>query len=106
MMKSSRVLTAVLAMLLLCTPLAAQETTVVSGIVTTVQDGLPVPGAMVAIPSLNLSSTTDAEGRYSITVPARAGDRVEVRATFSGLRTATATVTLTPGAVTQDFPMT
>src|SRR5207253_2741826 len=56
----------------------------------------------------NLSSTTDADGRYSITVPARAagGERVEVRATFLGLRPATATVTLTSGAVTQDFPMT
>jgi iron complex outermembrane receptor protein len=107
-MNSSRVLAAVLAILLCWTPLAAQETTVVSGIVTTAQDGLPVPGAMVAIPSLNLSSTTGADGRYAITIPVRAasGERVEIRVTFSGLRPATATVTLTPGPVTQDFPMT
>ena len=77
----------------------------VTGRVTTALDGLPVPGAAVTIPALGLSTATDAEGRYSLAVPAATarGQRVELHVTFPGLQPDAATVTLTPGPVTQDF---
>src|SRR5687768_3962471 len=102
-----RLVIIILAMLLPGTPLAAQESAVVTGQVTTALDGLSVPGATVAIPSLGLSATTDADGRYSLPVPAGTarGQRVEIRVTFSGLQPGMATVTLTPGSVTHDFAM-
>jgi Carboxypeptidase regulatory-like domain len=59
-----------LALLVLVPALAqAQSAITVSGVVTTRDDGLPLPGATVAIESLNVSSTTDAEGRYRLEVP-------------------------------------
>ena len=54
----------------LAVPAAAQEATVLSGLVTTRDDGLPLPGATVSIDALKLSAVTDAEGRYKLTVPA------------------------------------
>ena len=39
----------------------AQDATVISGQVTTKDDGLSLPGATVSIPSLNVSATTDAQ---------------------------------------------
>jgi iron complex outermembrane receptor protein len=84
---------------------AAQAPVTVSGRVTTRDDGLALPGATVSIPSLNLSAVTDAEGRYSLEVPASAlGQTVEIRAASSGLTTRTAQVRLT-GAVTHDFAL-
>ncbi|MDQ3169717.1 MAG: carboxypeptidase-like regulatory domain-containing protein, partial [Acidobacteriota bacterium] len=64
----------------------AQES-VITGQVTTKEDGAPLPGAVVSIPSLNLSATTDQEGRYQLAVPpgVAKGQSVELRVTFSGL---------------------
>ena len=47
---------------------AAQPPAMITGQVTTRDDGLPVPGATVSIESLSLTATTDAGGA----VPARA----------------------------------
>jgi len=107
MTKPSRCFATGAAVLALVARLAAQESSVVSGRVTTEQDGLSLPGAAVAIPSLSLSATTDADGRYTINVPpgTARGQRVEVRVTFSGLQPAVRIVTLTPGTLTQDFAM-
>src|SRR5262245_44660975 len=99
----------VLALPWIAVPLGAQappaEPTVISGQVLNSDDGKPLPGAIVSLPALNLTATTDAEGRYTLTIPAdlARGQTVELRATFSDLEPRTAEVTLTPGAMTQDF---
>jgi iron complex outermembrane receptor protein len=86
-------------------PLTAQEGVVVSGRVVSADDGRPIPGATVSIPALNLSATTDDDGRYTLAVPAQAqGQTVEVRASFPPLQ-ASATEVVLAGAVTQDFAL-
>ncbi len=92
-------------------PLAAQaptpEPTVVSGQVTSAADGQPVQGATVSAPALGLTATTDAAGRYTLTVPrgAAAGPAIELQATFADLAPGTAQIALAPGSVTQDFTL-
>jgi iron complex outermembrane receptor protein len=104
---SRALLVAVLAVLVLlpALPASAQGPVTVTGVVTTREDGLPLPGATVSIESLSLSATTDAQGRYRLEVPATAaGQTVELKAGFSGLNPRVVTVRLT-GAVTHDFAL-
>src|SRR5437867_5721536 len=98
---------AVSSLLLASTPLRAQEATVIPGTVTTAADGLPVPGATVAIEALGLSAVTDQEGRYTLTVPAGVakGQKVEIKASSAALRPRTAQITLSPGSVSEDFAL-
>jgi iron complex outermembrane receptor protein len=88
-------------------PTAAQDATVITGQVTARQDGLSLPGATVAIPALKLSATTDQEGRYRLVVTARQAkvETVELRVTFTGMQSASATINLTPGSITRDFAL-
>src|SRR5882672_685669 len=88
--------------------LRAQEATVLTGHVTTRADGLPLPGATVSIPSLNISAVTDQEGRYTLSIPANdvKGQLVEIQTTFSGLAPTSTQIRLTPGTVTHDVAMT
>jgi len=84
----------------------AQQGGAVRGRVTIASDGSPLPGVTVTIDELNLSSITDADGRYQINVPAaRAGQTVKVSAALQGFQTRTATATLGAGEVTVDFAM-
>jgi iron complex outermembrane receptor protein len=94
-------------LLLAVLPAAGQEATVISGQVLSAADGQPLPGATVSIPELGLNAVCDAEGRYTLTVPAGVapGRPVEVQASFSDLQPHSARVTLSPGAVTQDFKL-
>src|SRR5688572_16570063 len=82
----------------------AQQTTVVSGRVTTKDDGLSLPGATVALPALKLSGLTNQDGRYEINVPGdqAKGQRLELRVTFPGLRDQSVNITLSPGPIAQD----
>lgn len=82
---------------------AAQGGATVSGRVTN-EAGAPVSGASVFIDSMNIGSTANDAGRYSVTVaPARAqGQRVTVSARALGHRLAQATIVLS-GTVTQNF---
>lgn len=85
-------------------PAYAQDA-VLSGRVTTKEDGLSLPGATVSLPSLNLTATTDSEGRYQLTIPSARvaeGQTVELRVAFAGLPTRTMRVQLGPGQLTQD----
>ncbi len=88
-------------------PAVAQDSTIVNGAVTARENGLPLAGASVSIPSLNISTTTDEQGRYSLVVPrARAsGERVDVVVTFEGAQSATSTVVLGPETIVQDFAL-
>jgi iron complex outermembrane recepter protein len=85
----------------------AQEPTVVTGRITTRDDGLPVPGATVAIPTLKLSAATDSDGRYRLTVPAAQakGQEVELSVTFAGLQPRSVRIKLAPDTVMQDFAL-
>jgi hypothetical protein len=78
--------------------LAAQATTLVTGVVTTRADDLPVPGAVVSLVGSDVTVTTDNEGRYRIEVPpafARAG-KVQVKIEGLGLPAKIVDVELTP----------
>jgi TonB-linked SusC/RagA family outer membrane protein len=92
------------------TPLAvaAQDAATLSGRVTN-QQGQPEAAVLVRIESLNVGSTTGADGTYRLVVPgARLGASrsVQVSASRQGLTASTVSVTLAPGAtVTQNFTL-
>ncbi|HVD04837.1 MAG TPA: TonB-dependent receptor plug domain-containing protein, partial [Gemmatimonadaceae bacterium] len=83
---------------------AAQQGATITGRVTA-ENGAALPAANVFITELSLGSTTDENGRYSFTVPGArvAGQTVRLTARRIGYTVRTATVTLTPGEVRQDF---
>lgn len=83
--------------------LAVAQGTTVTGRVTS-DAGAPLQGAAVSIPTLSITATTNAEGRYTLTVPAaNVGRTVAVTARRIGHAPASAQVTLTASAATQDF---
>src|SRR5260221_11082548 len=66
---------------------SAQDVIAISGVVTTRADGLTVPGAVVSLVGLDATTTTDAGGRYTLSVPRSVvrEDRVRVRARAFGM---------------------
>ena len=96
------------AALLVAFPLiaSAQSAPVLTGVVTTRDDGLSLPGATVAIEALSLSATTDSEGRYTLALPAdAAGQTYEVKVTAAGLVPRTWTFRPEAGTATQNFAL-
>jgi iron complex outermembrane receptor protein len=87
--------------------LAAAQDMVLTGVVTTIDDGQPVPGAIVSIDSLRLTATTDATGRYTITLPAGtpADKPLEVRVRAAGLLPRQWSFRPVAGTVTHDFAL-
>jgi TonB-linked SusC/RagA family outer membrane protein len=85
---------------------AAQGGATVSGQVTA-EGGSPLAGATVFIEGLNVGSTTDENGRYSFQVPGArvTGQSVRITARRIGYTVQTATITLTPGEVSQSFAL-
>ncbi len=84
----------------------AQQATTVSGHVTG-ESQLPVPGVSVSIATLGVGGQTDAQGRYSFTVPASraTGQSVSITARRIGYQAKTATVVVSGSTVTQDFAL-
>src|SRR5256885_1434841 len=82
---------------------AAQEATTVSGEVTAAAGGAPVVGASVIIPTLRLSTTTDAQGKYRFTVPASATGEVTLSARRIGYVTRSVQIYLAGGPLRQGF---
>ena len=84
----------------------AQEAATVSGRVTN-EAGAPVNAASVVIDQLRLGSVTDADGRYTIVVPAArvTSAPVTVSARLIGFRAVTKTLTLTSGSQSLDFAL-
>jgi iron complex outermembrane receptor protein len=80
---------------------------VITGVVRSGEDESPVAGATVSIADLALSAKTDANGRYTLTVPAAQarGQSVELRVVAPRFQSKVATVALSPGTVTQDFAL-
>ena len=97
---------ATLLALALAVPALAQSPAVVTGVVTTRDDGMPLPGATVAVESLSLAAATDAGGRYSLALPPEAvGRTLEMKVSASGLVPRTWTFRAAEGTVTRDFAM-
>lgn len=108
------ILRAVVLVLWLGAPAAralAQQAVVVSGHVTA--SGGPVAGARVRISDVSppIERTTDVNGRYSLVIPSAnvRGQKVAIVATMPGRRPLfgprSATITLTGGAIVQDFDL-
>lgn len=97
---------AVLALLAFSAPSFAQEM-VLTGIVSTRDDGLALPGATVSIEGLKLTATTDATGRYTLVLPAGTPTNaaLEVRVSSSGLLSKTWSFKPAPGTLTHDFAL-
>jgi TonB-linked SusC/RagA family outer membrane protein len=82
----------------------AQQPTTITGHVNR-DDGSPLGGATVAIPSLGIGTTSRADGSYGLLVPAGRvqAPSVSVVARAIGFKPQTADVQLAEGIVTQDF---
>ena len=82
----------------------AQESSTVTGLVTTRADGLPVPGAVVSVVGIDASATTDATGRYRLQLPraTAAGARLQLQVDAPGLARVTTDIVVTGPALTSD----
>jgi len=84
-------------------PAAAQERSEITGTVTSANDGAPLPGANVSVPGTTIGTATDAQGQYTLRVPA---DADSLRFSFVGFQAQTVAiagrstidVALAPGA--------
>ena len=85
---------------------AAQQSGVISGTVTT-EAGAPVEAATVFIEGLNVGTTTNAEGRYTINLPPGrlTGGTATLRARRIGFTAAAAQISLTPGTQTRNITL-
>ena len=92
---------------LACPLVAAAQEMVVTGIVTTREDGLPLPGATVSIASLSLSAVTDPSGRFVINLPPGTplDKPLELRVSSAGLLPKVRSFKPTAGTVEQDFAL-
>lgn len=75
--------------LFLAGAVAFAQDRVITGTVTSTQDGLSVPGATVLVKGITIGTATDIDGKYSISVPA--GSNVLVFS-FVGLRSLEVTI--------------
>ncbi|HYD52147.1 MAG TPA: SusC/RagA family TonB-linked outer membrane protein [Gemmatimonadaceae bacterium] len=82
----------------------AQQATTVSGRVLN-EGGVPVQGASVSITALNVGAYTNAEGRYTFTVPAGRTGPATLTARRIGYSPMTVQITLGGGSVTQDLTL-
>jgi TonB-linked SusC/RagA family outer membrane protein len=85
---------------------AAQQPVTITGDVTS-DVGAPLTDASVFIQSMNLSTTTRGDGRYTIVIPSRlvAGQTVTLAVRMVGYTSASAQITLTGGTITQPFKL-
>src|SRR5438874_728589 len=84
----------------------AQGTTISGRVTTDAQT--PLQAVSVSIATLGAGAYTDAQGRYSFTVPASraAGQTVTLSARRIGFQPKSVTVTLSGASITQDFTLT
>src|SRR2546426_637235 len=83
----------------------AQGPTTVTGRVTASVGGSPLYGAIVSVPSLRVSASTNGEGRYQLIVPAGTTGPVTLSARLIGFKTQSVQVSLTGPAVQQDIAL-
>jgi len=84
----------------------AQEM-VLTGVVTSRDDGVPLPGATVSIDAVKVSATTDDAGRFTLTLPAGTSTEqpLQVRVSAQGLLPKVWTFRPVAGTVTHDFAL-
>jgi TonB-linked SusC/RagA family outer membrane protein len=82
----------------------AQQATVVSGVVVS-ESGAPVQGAAVTIQSQGFGAITNAEGRYTFSVPASRSGAVTLDVRRLGYVPKSVTIALGQGPVTQNFSL-
>lgn len=93
---------AVAAIFIVAAPLAAQQTTVISGTVTDAATGDALQGASVALVGTQLRAITRADGRYRLTTPP--SGHFQLRARYLGYEVASDSVVVVDGqSVTHDF---
>src|SRR5580765_7307037 len=82
----------------------AQQPTTITGHVNR-DDGTPLGGATVAIPTLGIGTTSRADGSYGLLVPSNLvqGQTVAVTARAIGFKPQTIEIPLAEGPITQDF---
>jgi len=83
---------------------AAQAPTTITGRVTASVGGTPLYGAIVSIPSLRVSASTNGDGRYQLIAPGATG-AVTLTARLIGFKTQSVQVTLTGSDVQQDIAL-
>lgn len=95
-------------LLLLAAPASAQGAAIVSGRITN-SEGKPEAAVIVRIDSLNVATSSRADGTYRLEVPGtciRPGQNVTITAARTGLGTVSRTVVLSPDStVTVDVTM-
>ncbi|RYY36640.1 MAG: SusC/RagA family TonB-linked outer membrane protein [Sphingobacteriaceae bacterium] len=78
-----------LCFLLLCVTQTFAQNRTITGTVTAKEDGLPVPGVSVTVTGTQIGTQTNAEGKYTISVPASA---TTLNFSFIGYATSTAVI--------------
>jgi TonB-linked SusC/RagA family outer membrane protein len=102
-LNSRQMLITAVALLGLAGPAAAQQPVAVTGHVKS-EEGLPLAGATVSIPALNVSTTSRPDGSYGLLVPAgQEGKPVALTVRAIGFKPQTTEITISPGGVVQDF---
>src|SRR5438132_3512310 len=84
---------------------SAQAPTTVTGRVTASVGGWPLYGAIVSIPSLRVSGSTNGEGRYQLVLPAGSSGQVQLTARRIGYKTITVPVSVSGASVEQDIAL-
>ena len=84
---------------------SAQQVLTISGSVTTRADGLAIPGPAVSVVGADVTTTTDANGRYTLQVP-RSADSLQLRVDGLGLPPKIVDVATTSATVTIDVALT
>ena len=89
-------------------PAAAQDLISISGVVTTRADGLSMPGAVVTVVGSNATTTTAADGRYTLQVPrslVRDG-HLQLKVEAPGLPVALTDLVVNAASLTADVALT
>ena len=60
------------------------QTNVITGTVTSAQDGQGIPGVAIVVPGTTIGTVTDVDGNFSISVPS---DAVALEVKFVGMKT-------------------
>jgi TonB-linked SusC/RagA family outer membrane protein len=98
-----QILIAVIALVGLASSGVAQQPVTVTGHVKS-EEGAPLAGATVSIPSLRVSTTSRPDGSYGLLVPAdQEGQPATLMVRAIGFKPQTAEITISPGGVVQDF---
>src|SRR4029434_8620669 len=86
---------------------SAQEVLTVSGLVTTRGEGIAIPGAVVSVVGTDVTTTTDATGKYTLQVPlAVRGDHLQLKVDGLGLPPKIVDVATDSVTVTADVALT